>query len=165
MIRKFLEAILFTSRWVLAAFFLALALSLVTLALKTGQHILHLLPKLWDATETDVLVEILGLIDVTFAGALIVLVIFSGYENFVSRIDTAGHVTWPTWMIRIDFSSLKRKLLSAIIVISGVQLLRAFMDVKNTTDRELFWFAGIHIVFVVSAVMLALTDRLSPDDH
>jgi uncharacterized protein (TIGR00645 family) len=165
MIRKLFETILFASRWLLALFLLALALALVTLAMKMGQHIYELLPHLWEATETDVLVEVLGLIDVTFAAALIVLVIFSGYENFVSRIETGEHPAWPTWMVRIDFTGLKLKLMSAIIVISAIQLLRAFMDVKNTTDRELFWFAGIHLVFVISAVMLALTDRLSPDDH
>jgi len=165
MIRTLFETILFVSRWLLALFLLALALALVVLAMKMGQHIYELLPRLWEATETDVLVEVLGLIDVTFAAALIVLVIFSGYENFVSRIATGEHVTWPTWMVKIDFTGLKLKLMSAIIVISAIQLLRAFMDVKNTTDREFFWFAGIHLVFVISAVMLALTDKLSPDDH
>lgn len=133
--------------------------------MKMGQHFYKLVPKLWEVSETDVLVEVLGLIDVTFAGALIVLVIFSGYENFVSRIAAGEHVPWPTWMVRIDFSGLKLKLMSAIIVISAIQLLRAFMDVKNVTDRELYWFAGIHLVFVVSAVMLALTDKLSENKH
>jgi uncharacterized protein (TIGR00645 family) len=165
MIRTLIEAILFASRWLLALFLLALTLALVVLALKMGQHIYELLPHLWDATETDVLVEILGLIDATFAGALIILVIFSSYENFVSRTKAGEQVSWPTWMVRIDFTGLKLKLMSAIIVISAIQLLRAFMDVKNTTDRELFWFAGIHIIFVLSAVMLALTDRLSPGEH
>jgi uncharacterized protein (TIGR00645 family) len=165
MLRKLLETILFASRWLLGFFLLALALALFVLALKIAQHIHHLLPRLWEATETDVIVEILGLIDATFAGALVVLVIFSGYENFVRRIDTSEPRAWPTWMVKIDFTGLKLKLMSAIIVISAIQLLRAFMDVQNTTDREFFWFAGIHLVFVVSAVMLALTDRLSPDDH
>jgi uncharacterized protein (TIGR00645 family) len=165
MLRTFVEPILFASRWLLAFFLLALVLALVVLALKTGQHIYDLLPNLWIASETDVLVEILGLIDATFAGALVILVIFSGYENFVSRTEADEHSSWPTWMFRIDFTGLKLKLMSAIIVISAIQLLRAFMDVKDTSDRELLWFAGIHIVFVVSAVMLALTDRLSAGDH
>lgn len=165
MILKLIETILFASRWLLALFLLALALALGVLAMKMGQHIYELLPRLWEATETDVLVEILGLIDATFAGALIILVIFSGYENFVSRIETGERPAWPTWMVRIDFSGLKLKLMSAIIVISAIQLLRAFMDVKDVTDWELYWYTGIHLVFVISAVMLALTDRLSPDDH
>lgn len=165
MLQKYLERLLFASRWLLSLFFLALALALVALTIKMGQHVFHILPRLWDAPETDVLLEVLGLIDVTFAGALIVLVIFSGYENFVSRIETGENVPWPTWMAQIDFSGLKLKLMSAIIVISAIQLLRAFMDIDKTTDREFFWFAGIHMVFVVSAVLLALTDRLSVDKH
>lgn len=162
---RLLEKLLFASRWLLSLFFLALAGALLALVLKVGQHFHKLAPKFWEISETDVLVEILGLIDVTFAGALIVLVIFSGYENFVSRVAAGEHAPWPTWMVRIDFSGLKLKLMSAIIVISAIQLLRAFMDVKNVTDRELSWFAGIHLIFVVSAVMLALTDRLTEDKH
>jgi uncharacterized protein (TIGR00645 family) len=165
MIRKLVETILFASRWLLATFLLALALALFILVVKMIQHLNELLPKLWQASETDVLVEVLGLIDVTFAGALIVLVIFSSYENFVARIDIGERAPWPTWMVHIDFTGLKLKLMSAIIVISAIQLLRAFMDVEDTTDRELFWYAGIHLVFVVSAVMLALTDRLAPGEH
>lgn len=165
MLERFLVRLLFSSRWLLIFFYLALALALVALATKMLQHLFHLLPHLWDARETDVLLEVLGLIDVTFAGSLIVLVIFSGYENFVSKVETGAHVPWPTWMTQIDFTGLKLKLMSAIIVISAIQLLRAFMDIKNTTDREFYWFAGIHLVFVVSAVLLALTDRLSADKH
>jgi uncharacterized protein (TIGR00645 family) len=165
MLVRYVERILFASRWLLAIFFLALAVELVALVMKTIYHLYKLLPQIWEASETDVLLEVLGLIDVTFAGALIILVIFSGYENFVSRIETSEHAPWPTWLVQIDFSGLKLKLMSAIIVISAIQLLRAFMDVKNMTDRELYWFAGIHLVFVVSAVMLALTDRLSDNGH
>jgi uncharacterized protein (TIGR00645 family) len=165
MIRSLIEAILFASRWLLAVFLLALALVLVVLTLKTAQHLVHLVPQVWEASETAILVEVLGLIDVTFAGALIILVIFSIYENFVSRIETREHSARPDWMARIDFTGLKLKLMSAIIVISAIQLLRAFMEVERATDRELYWYAGIHMVFVVSAVLLALTDRLSPGDH
>ena len=92
---------------------------------------------------------------------LIVIVIFSGYENFVSRIDAAEHADWPEWMAKIDFTGLKLKLLSSIVAISAIQLLRAFMDVKNTADRELWWYVVIHLVFVASGLVLALTDRLS----
>jgi uncharacterized protein (TIGR00645 family) len=88
-------------------------------------------------------------------------VIFSGYENFVSRIDAAEHADWPEWMAKIDFTGLKLKLLSSIVAISAIQLLRAFMDVKNTGDRELWWYVVIHLVFVASGLVLALTDRLS----
>ena len=87
--------------------------------------------------------------------------IFSGYENFVSRITTTGHEDWPEWMSKIDFTGLKLKLLSSIVAISAIQLLRAFMDINKTSDRDLMWYVIIHVVFVSSGLLLALTDRLS----
>jgi Uncharacterized protein family, UPF0114 len=87
--------------------------------------------------------------------------IFSGYENFVSRIDPAQHAHWPEWMAKIDFTGLKLKLMSSIVAISAIQLLRAFVNVKNLTIHELAWYVGIHLVFVVSGLLLALSDRLS----
>ena len=94
-------------------------------------------------------------------GNLVVIVIFSGYENFVSRIVGAGHEDWPEWMSTIDFTGLKLKLLSSIVAISAIQLLRVFMDIAKTSDRELLWSVTIHVVFVVSGLLLALTDRMT----
>ena len=87
--------------------------------------------------------------------------VFSGYENFVSRIEHADHKDWPEWMGTIDFTGLKLKLLSSIVAISAIQLLRAFLDLKNVSDRDLWWQTGIHMVFVVSGLVLALTDRMT----
>jgi uncharacterized protein (TIGR00645 family) len=87
--------------------------------------------------------------------------VFSGYENFVSRIDLSEHRDWPEWMGTIDFTGLKLKLLSSIVAISAVQLLRAFLDIKNVNDRDLSWQTGIHLVFVVSSLFLAWTDKIS----
>ena len=84
--------------------------------------------------------------------------IFSGYENFVSRIDGTGHDRWPEWMTKVDFTGLKLKLLGSIVLISGIQLLKAFMSVERASDRELFWLLTVHMVFVASAVLLALSD-------
>jgi uncharacterized protein (TIGR00645 family) len=89
------------------------------------------------------------------------IVIFSGYENFVSKIDHTADRRWPEWMGAIDFTALKIKLLGSIVAISAIQLLKQFMDIKSASDRELWWYAGIHIVFVASSVLLALSDRLS----
>jgi uncharacterized protein (TIGR00645 family) len=165
MIEKYLARVLFASRWLLVVFLLALAVALLALTIKMVHHLFGILPHLWEAQESEVLIEVLGLIDVTFAAALIILVIFSSYENFVARIESSDDARWPNWMARIDFSGLKIKLMSAIIVISAIQLLRAFMDVEHTTDRELSWYAGIHMVFVVSAILLALMDRFSEERH
>ncbi|MBV8850208.1 MAG: TIGR00645 family protein [Methylobacteriaceae bacterium] len=161
MIERAIEKILFASRWLLAPFFIALALSLLVLLLKMGHAFYEFALHAWSGTESDTILGILGLIDLTLTGSLIVIVIFSGYENFVSRIEAADHADWPEWMAKIDFTGLKLKLLSSIVAISAIQLLRGFMDVKNTTDRELWWYVVIHLVFVASGLVLALTDRLS----
>ncbi|MGL4812706.1 MAG: YqhA family protein, partial [Beijerinckiaceae bacterium] len=99
--------------------------------------------------------------DLTFTGSLIVIVIFSGYENFVSKIDPADHEDWPEWMSKIDFSGLKLKLLSSIVAISAIKLLTAFMNVKSYGDRELVWSVVIHVVFVTSGILMAWTDKIS----
>jgi uncharacterized protein (TIGR00645 family) len=129
--------------------------------MKMGQAFFEFALHAWGSSESGAILGILGLIDLTLTGSLIVIVIFSGYENFVSRIDPAEHADWPEWMAKIDFTGLKLKLLSSIVAISAIQLLRAFMDVKNTSDRELWWYVAIHLVFVVSGLVLALTDKLS----
>jgi uncharacterized protein (TIGR00645 family) len=163
MIERAIEKFLFASRWLLAPFFIALALALFVLLLKMGQTFYEFALHAWGGSESDAILGILGLIDLTLTGSLIVIVIFSGYENFVSRIDAAEHADWPEWMAKIDFTGLKLKLMSSIVAISAIQLLRAFVNVKNLTTHELAWYVGIHLVFVVSGLLLALTDRIS--DH
>ncbi len=123
------------------------------------------IPHVWEASESEVILQVLGLIDFTLTGSLVVIVIFSGYENFVSRIDQSEHRDWPEWMGKIDFIGLKLKLMSSIVAISAIQLLRAFMSLKEQSDRDLAWYCGIHLVFVVSALLLALTDRFSGAAH
>jgi uncharacterized protein (TIGR00645 family) len=165
MIERLIEKILFASRWLLAPLYLTLALGLFALLVKMVQIVYEIAPHLWEARESSVVLDVLALVDLTFAGSLVVLVIFSGYENFVSKIDAAEHGSWPEWMAKIDFTGLKLKLMSSIVAISAIQLLRAYMDVRNTPDRELYWYAGIHMVFVGSAFVLALTDRFSAEKH
>ena len=98
----------------------------------------------------------MSLIDVALAANLVVIVVFSGYENFVSRIDSSGYPGWPVWMTHIDFSGLKQKVLASIVAISAVQVLKAFMNLDATVNTErLAWFVGIHVVFVVSTLLLA----------
>jgi len=161
MIERVLEKILFNSRWLLAPIYLGLVIGLIALLVKAGQHILHMLPKLLEAKESEVVLDVLSLVDLSLMASLIIIVIFSGYENFVSRIDQGAHPDWPDWMTKIDFTGLKLKLMSSIVAISAIQLLKQFMAVKSTSDRELFWYVVIHIVFVVSSVLLALSDRIA----
>ena len=115
MLVRAIEKFLFASRWLLAPFFIALALGLAVLLVKMGQAFYEFALHAWSGTESDAILGILGLIDLTLTGSLIVIVIFSGYENFVSRIDAAEHADWPEWMAKIDFTGLKLKLLSSIV--------------------------------------------------
>ena len=116
--------------------------------MKALQEAWHFLSHIVAATEAEVILGVLSLIDLTFTGSLIVIVIFSGYENFVSKIDSNAHRNWPEWMSQIDFSGLKLKLISSIVAISAIQLLKAFMNVKGASDRDLMWYVAIHVVFV-----------------
>ena len=165
MIEKALEKFLFGSRWLLAPFYVALVVSLAGLLLKAMQELWHFITHVFTAKESEVILGVLALVDLTLTGSLIVIVIFSGYENFVSKIDEDAHRDWPEWMGKIDFSGLKLKLLSSIVAISAIQVLKAFMNLKNQSDRELLWLVGIHLLFVVSGLIMAWTDKLSETGH
>lgn len=158
---RILQKWLFASRWLLAPFYFCLVASLFALLFKLVQHAAHMVGTLVESSEASVTLDILSLIDMTLVGSLIVLVIFSGWENFVSPVDKGAAKGWPEWMGEIDFAGLKLKLMSSIVAISAIQVLRAFMDVKNASDRDLAWGVGIHLSFVVSALILALSDKLS----
>jgi uncharacterized protein (TIGR00645 family) len=158
---KLLERFLFASRWLLAPFYMMMVVALVMLLVKALQETWHFVSHAWTATEAEVILGVLALIDLTFTGSLIVIVIFSGYENFVSKIDPGAHEDWPDWMSKIDFSGLKLKLISSIVAISAIQVLKAFMNLKSISDRDLIWYVAIHLVFVGSGVLMALTDKLA----
>jgi uncharacterized protein (TIGR00645 family) len=160
-IEKALEVLIFASRWILAPFYLGLAISLAVLLIKFIGELFHIATHAFSATESEVILGVLALVDLTLTASLLIIVIFSGYENFVSKIDHSGHRDWPEWMGTIDFSGLKLKLLSSIVAISAIQLLKQFMSIQNVSEREIFWLVVIHVVFVVSSVLLALSDRIS----
>jgi uncharacterized protein (TIGR00645 family) len=156
-----LERILFASRWLLAPFYFGLAVGVAILLIKFMQELFHLAMTAFVATESDAILGVLSLVDLALTGSLLLIVIFSGYENFVSKIDHTSHRDWPEWMGTIDFTALKIKLLGSIVAISAIQLLKQFMAVKTASDRELTWYVVIHVVFVVSSVLLALSERLT----
>lgn len=159
------EKALFASRWLLAPFYGALAIGILVLLVKLLQELAHFVLHMWDATESQVVLGVLTMVDLSLTASLLVIVMFSGYENFVSKIDHADHKDWPAWMGTIDFTGLKLKLVSSIVAISAITLLKAFMDVKAMSDRDLYWLVGIHMVFVVSGLLMALTDRLIAGHH
>src|ERR1700760_3352379 len=165
-IERGLEALLFNSRWLMAPFYLGLVVSLAALLYKFVMLVWEFILHVPAAKESDIILGMLSLIDVSLTGNLILIVVFSGYENFVSRIDPGGHPDWPEWMTKVDFAGLKQKLLASIVAISAIQVLKAFMNLDAAFDpAKLGWMVGVHLVFVVSTLLLALAARWSPSDH
>jgi uncharacterized protein (TIGR00645 family) len=159
-LERVMETTLFNSRWILAPFYFGLVISLIGMLVhfvrQLGEFILHV----HAATESDITLGVLGLIDVTFTANLLIIVIFSGYENFVSRIDTGDHDK-PQWMAKVDFGGLKQKLMTSIVAISAIQVLKAFMNLEKMADPAVLgWLVGIHVVFLGSMLVLAIVDRL-----
>jgi uncharacterized protein (TIGR00645 family) len=155
------ETALFASRWFMAPFYAGLAVALVVLMFTFGKEVIEETFKLGHLDETAVTVWVLSLIDMSLAANLTVMVMFAGYENFVSKLDLAGHKDRPGWMGRVGFGDLKLKLMASIVAISAIHVLESFMNVERLSDRELGWSVGIHMAFVVSGLLLALMDRLT----
>ncbi|HEX5959517.1 MAG TPA: TIGR00645 family protein [Hyphomicrobiaceae bacterium] len=163
LLERGVEVLIFASRWLLAPFYVGLALAILILLVNFAAEFIHLVSQAFRSTEAEAILGVLALVDLALTASLLIIVIFSGYENFVSKIDHSRHRDWPEWMGTIDFAALKLKLLSSIVAISAIQLLKLFMDLSQATDREILWSVIIHVVFVVSSVLLALSDRIA--DH
>jgi uncharacterized protein (TIGR00645 family) len=164
-IELFIETIIFHSRWILAPFYLGLVLSLLLLLYHFVVELAHFVVKVPFAKESDVILGVLSLIDLSFTANLVVIVIFSGFENFVSRIDT-GDRDRPDWMTKVDFGGLKQKLMTSIVAISAIQVLKAFMNIEQYDSTKLGWLVGIHVLFLGSLLAVVLSDRLSaPTEH
>ena len=158
-IEVFLEKLMFASRWIMAPFYFGLIISLFMLLIVFLSEIFHFMIN-FQINETDLIIFILTLIDLSFAGNLLIIVIFSGYENFVSKININNHEDKPDWMGTVDFSGLKLKLISSIVAISGIHLLKVFFAIERYTENQIILFISVHLTFVVSGVLLAYMDSL-----
>ncbi len=156
-----LEVLMFNSRWLLAPFYIGLVIGIAMLLVKFVQEFFHILPHIFDSTESEVVLAILTLVDMSLVANLLIIIIFSGYENFVSKIDTANHEDRPEWMGKVDFSGLKVKLIASIVAISAIELLKAFVNVTAYTTEQLAWKVGIHAVLITSGVLFALMDKIA----
>ena len=156
-----LEVVIFNSRWLLAPFYIGLVVGILMLLVKFLQEFLHILPHIFDSSESEVILAILTLVDMSLVANLLIIIIFSGYENFVSKIDTRGHEDRPEWMGKVDFSGLKVKLIASIVAISAIELLKAFVNVSAYTTEQLAWKVGIHAVLISSGVLFALMDKIA----
>lgn len=160
-IERQLEAAIFSSRWLLAPFYIGLVLSMMVLLVTFLREFVHLMPQLFHAKPGEVIANVLSLIDIVMVANLILLVVFAGYENFVSKIDTSNHEDRPDWMGLVSFSDLKIKLIGTIVAISGIDLLKTFLDVSAQKPEEIQWRITLHLTFVLSGVLFAWMDRLA----
>lgn len=158
-IEGLLEKLLFGSRWLLAPFYLGLVGAVGVLlwyfVIEFG-HLIHMLM----SSEGSLVVGVLSLVDLVLVANLLMIIIFAGYENFVSKINTGDHEDRPDWMGHVDFSDLKMKLIGSIIAISGIELLKAFVNVGQVSYEVIEWKIYIHVTFVISGLMFAIMDKL-----
>jgi uncharacterized protein (TIGR00645 family) len=171
---KTIEKLLFASRWILAPVYLGMSLALVALGIKFFMELYHLLHGVVAMGESDLVLMLLALVDMVLVGSLVVMVMFSGYENFVSALDVDTGGEKLSWLGKLDANSLKLKVASSIVAISSIHLLRAFMQAPQTDvqgvpiagwEDKLMWLVIIHLTFVVSAVMMGVLDRITSKSH
>ena len=162
---RFLENAMYASRWLLAPVYFGLSLGLIALTIKFFQEIFHILPHIFSVSESDMILTLLSLVDITLVGGLLVMVMFSGYENFVSQLDINEGKEKLSWLGKMDATSLKNKVAASIVAISSIHLLRVFMDAKNVPDNKLMWYVIIHLTFVLSAFVMGYLDRLTKVKH
>jgi uncharacterized protein (TIGR00645 family) len=160
-----IERLLLASRWILAPVYLGMSLALIALSIKFFQEIYHFLGHIWTIPEADMVLAILALVDMVLVASLVVMVMFSGYENFVSRIDVEEGGERLGWLGKLDSGALKLKVAVSIVAISSIHLLRAFMNLNEVPNDKLMWFVIIHLTFVVSALLMGVLDKLSFATH
>lgn len=160
-LEKSIEKLMYASRWVLAPVYLGLSLALCALSLKFFQELFHFIPLVLEFDESELILKLLTFIDLTLVGSLIIIVMFSGYENFVSQLDLDDSTEKLDWLGSHDYGSLKMKVASSIVAISSIHLLKIFMNVQTTDNDKLMWYVLIHLTLVVSALLMGYLDKIS----
>lgn len=156
---RLIERIIAVSRWGLVPFYLGLVVALGTLFVAFLRELWSAVSNATSYTEHQAIVKVLSMVDLTLMAGLVVVVLFSGYENLVSRLDRAGPRTWPEWMTQVDFGGLKKKLFAAMAAISGVTMLKALMKLEDTvSEAQLFWLVVINLVFLAGYLLMAVAD-------
>jgi len=164
-VESFFENMLFASRWIMAPVYFGLVVAMFILLFKFAKELFDLAISLTSASSGDIIIGVLTLVDVALIMNLLIIIIFSGYENFVSKMDLDNHEDRPEWMGHIGFTDLKIKVIGSIVAISGIELLKAFMNIDQYSDKHLAWLIGLHLTFVFSGVMYALMDKLGHHSH
>jgi uncharacterized protein (TIGR00645 family) len=156
----FIERTLFASRWLLVPIYLGLSLALVALSLKFFQEVWHVLPNIFAISEINLILAVLSLIDIVLIAGLLIMVMLSGYENFVSKLDVETNNDLG-WLGKLDANSLKLKVAAAIVAISSIHMLKAFMNIESIPNDKLLWYVVMHLTFVVSALLMGIQDKIS----
>ena len=156
-----LERLMYASRLLLAPIYMGLSLALLALFIKFFQELYHFIPFILELDESQLVLKLLSLVDLTLVGSLIVIVMFSGYENFVSRLDIDEATEKLEWLGTHDYGSLKMKVASSIVAISSIHLLKIFMNIDTTNNDKVMWYALVHLTFVISALLMAYFDKLT----
>jgi len=158
---RFIENAMYASRWLLAPIYFGLSLAVLALSIKFFQEVYHILPDIFVLTEADLILRLLSLIDMALVGGLLVMVMLSGYENFVSQLNINEGTEKLSWLGKMDSSSLKMKVAASIVAISSIHLLKVFMDAKSYDVEHLKWYVIIHLTFVGSAFAMGYLDKLT----
>ncbi len=160
-VERMVERYIFNSRWLLTPFYLGLVLVVAALGITFMRELWHLYATIMTSTESEVVLLVLSLVDLVLVANLLIMVVISGYENFVSNIDIAEGEEAPDWMGKIDAGNLKVKVAAAIVAISSIHLLRAFLNINELSESKLILLMIMHLVFVLSALLLAYLDKLT----
>ena len=159
------EAFIFFSRWIQLPIYLGFIIASVIYAIKFMIHLWHLLSEFTIMSESTLMLSVLGLIDISMVINLLVVVFIGGYWTFVSKIEFNSHVDKPDWLSKINANTLKIKLIFSLVSISGVHLLKTFIDIHNIPLQDALLQIGIHVVFLTSALILAYTDKVMHTDE
>lgn len=154
-----IERLMYASRWLLAPIYIGLSLALIALGIKFFQEIFHVLPNVLEVGETDLVLLVLSLIDIALVSGLIVMVMFTSYENFVSKMELGENTEKLSWLGTLDTNSLKSKVAASIVAISSIHLLKVFMNAEKIENEKLLWYVVIHLTFVISAFAMGMLDK------
>jgi len=152
---------MYASRWLLAPIYIGLSFALLALFIKFFQELYHFMPFILQLEESNLLLKVLSLIDLTLVGSLIIIVMFSGYENFVSRMDLGEATEKLDWLGTHDYGSLKMKIATSLVAISSIHLLEVFMNIDTTNNGKVMWYALVHLTFVISALLMGYLENLN----
>lgn len=158
---RFIENLMYSLRWLLAPIYLGLSLAVLLLGVKFFQELVHVFPNILEIKEVDLILLTLTLIDIALVGGLLVMVMLSGYENFVSTLNINNDTEKLSWLGKIDSGGLKNKVAASIVAISSIHLLKVFMNAQNIDHDTIKWYVIIHLTFVGSAFAMGYLDKVT----